>query len=51
LDLVTTAAHFPEVRRIISLKLSEGFPRRTQSIGRDIARFAPMGQTSVDLAE
>jgi hypothetical protein len=50
LDLVTTAAHFPEVRRIISLKLGDGAvtPHPVYR-SRYFARFAPMGPVSVDL--
>jgi hypothetical protein len=50
LDLVTTAAHFPEARRLISLKLGEGFatPHPTYR-SRHFARFAPKGSVSVDL--
>lgn len=50
LDLVTTAAHFPEVRRLISLKLGEGSdtPHPTYR-SRCFARFATMGPVSVDL--
>ena len=50
LDLVTTAAHFPEVRRLISLKLGEAFdtPHPVYR-SRFFARFAPSGPVSVDL--
>jgi hypothetical protein len=50
LDLVTTAAHFPEVHRLISLKLGEssGTPHPTYR-SRYFARFAPTGPVSVDL--
>src|SRR4249919_1195024 len=50
LDLVTTAAHFPEVRRLISLKLGEGSgtPHPVYR-SRYFARFAPLGPVSVDL--
>jgi len=50
LDLVTTAAHFPEVRRLISLKLGEGSTTQHPVYrSRYFARFAPMGPVSVDL--
>ena len=50
LDLVTTAAHFPEVRRLISLKLGEGSDTPYPVYrSRYFARFAPMGQVPVDL--
>ena len=50
LDLVTTGAHFPEVRRLISLKLGEGSatPHPVYR-SRHFARFAPTGAVSVDL--
>ena len=50
LDLVTTAEHFPEVRRLISLKLGEGAdtPHPVYR-SRYFARFAPLGPVSVDL--
>jgi len=50
LDLVTTAADFPEVRRLISLKLGDGSdtPHPVYR-SRYFARFAPTGPVSVDL--
>ena len=50
LDLVTTAAHFPEMSRRISLKLGEGSSVSHPAYrSRCFARFAPMGPASVDL--
>jgi len=50
LDLVTTAAHFPEMRRLISLKLGEGASVSHPAYrSRCFARFAPIGAVSVDL--
>jgi hypothetical protein len=50
LDLVTTVAHFPEVRRIISQTLGEGSvtPHPVYR-SRCFARFASMGPVPVDL--
>jgi len=50
LDLVTTAAHFPEVRRLISLTLGEGSntPHPVYR-SRHFARFASAGPVAVDL--
>lgn len=50
LDLVTTAAHFPEVRRLLSLKLgaSSDIPHPVYR-SRCFARFAPAGPVPVDL--
>jgi len=50
LDLVTTVAHFPEMSRLISLKLGEGSGTPHPAYrSRCFARFAPMGPVSVDL--
>ena len=50
LDLVTTAAHFPEIHRLISLKLGEASnPSHPTYRSRFFARFAPEGPVSVDL--
>jgi len=50
LDLVTTVAHFPEMRRVISQTLGEGSdtPHPVYR-SRCFARFAPMGPVPVDL--
>jgi hypothetical protein len=50
LDLVTTAAHFPEMRRLISLRLGEASnPAHPVYRSRYFARFAPTGPVPVDL--
>ena len=50
LDLVTTAAHFPEMHRLISLKLGEASsPSHPTYRSRYFARFAPKGLVPVDL--
>jgi len=50
LDLVTTAAHFPEMHRLISLKLGEATsPSHPTYQSRYFARFAPKGPVPVDL--
>jgi hypothetical protein len=50
LDLVTTAAHFPEMHRLISLKLGEtSSPSHPTYRSRYFARFAPKDLVSVDL--
>ncbi len=50
LDLVTTAAHFPEMNRLISLKLGQGSsPPHPVYRSRYFARFAPKGPVPVDL--
>ena len=50
LDLVTTAAHFPEMHRLISLKLGEtSSPSHPTYRSRYFARFAPENLVSVDL--
>jgi hypothetical protein len=50
LDLVTTAAHFPEMYRLISLKLGEASsPSHPTYRSRFFARFAPGGPVPVDL--
>jgi len=50
LDLVTTAAHFPEMHRLISLKLGEASsPSHPTYRSRYFARFAPKGPVPVDL--
>lgn len=50
LDLVTTAAHFPEMRRLISLELGDGSvtPHPVYR-SRYFARFSATGPVSVDL--
>jgi hypothetical protein len=50
LDLVTTAAHFPEMHRLISLKLgAASSPSHPTYRSRYFARFAPKGPIPVDL--
>lgn len=50
LDIVTTAAHFPEVQRLISLELGAGVGSSHPTFrSRCFARFAPTGPVPVDL--
>lgn len=50
LDLVTTVAHFPEARRLVSLRLGEGSAAAHPTYrSRCFVRFAPMGPVPVDL--